>query len=126
MRTVPAFLILALLCGGSWAAPAGTASDEIEHLFVYLGKSRCEFARNGTWHSARRAAEHLRSKYDALLDKGLVITSAESFIDKVASRSNASGYPYLVRCGNDPAMESGAWFREALLRFRNAEARVDR
>ena len=59
-------------------------------------------------------------------DSILVITSAESFIDKVASRSNASGYPYLVRCGNDPAMESGAWFREALLRFRNAEARVDR
>ena len=120
MRTLPAFVFLALLCCGSWAAPTGTASDEIERLFAYLGKSRCEFARNGTWFTARRAAEHLRSKYDTLLEKGVAISSAESFIDKVASHSNVSGYPYLVRCGNDPAMESALWFREVLLRVRNA------
>ena len=119
MHTVPAFLLLALMCCGSWAAaPAETGTDEIEHLLMYLKNSHCELARNGTWYSARRAEEHLRSKYDALLKNGAAITTAESFIDQVASHSNVSGHPYLVRCDNDPAIESGSWFREALQRLR--------
>ena len=118
MRTVPAFLLFVLMCCGSWAAPAETGSDEIEHLLVYLKNSHCEFARNGTWYSARRGEEHLRSKYDALLKNGAAITTAESFIDQVASHSNVSGHPYMVRCGNDRAIESGSWFGEALQRLR--------
>ena len=118
MHTVPAFLLLALMCCSSWAAPAETGTDEIEHLLLHLKNSHCEFARNGTWYSARRGEAHLRSKYDALLKNGAAITTAESFIDQVASHSNVSGHPYLVRCGNDDAIESGSWFREALQRLR--------
>ena len=118
MRTVPAFLFLALMCCCSWAAPAETGTDEIGHLLAHLKNSRCEFDRNGTWYSATRAEEHLHSKYDALLKNGAAINTAESFIDQVASHSNVSGHPYRVRCGSDPAMESGAWFWQALQRLR--------
>ena len=122
MRTVPALLLLAMLSFGAWAQPTETASEEIEHLLAYLGGSHCEFARNGTWHSGGKAAEHLREKYEYLLKKGRVIT-AETFIDLVASRSSVSGDPYLVRCGNDPADATGPWFRAELERFR-AEKRL--
>jgi len=125
MRTVPVFLLLASLCCSAWGAPTSVASGEIEHLFAYLGKSGCEFARNGSWFSTKRAVEHLRSKYENLQKKGLVTTdesfTAESFIDQVASHSNVSGYPYLIKCGKGPAMEAGPWFREELLRFREAK-----
>lgn len=125
MRTVTAFLLLALACCGCCAAPAETGTDEIEQLLVHLKNSRCEFSRNGTWYSPRRAEEHLRSKYDALRKNGAAITTAESFIDQVASHSNVSGHPYLVRCGNDPAIDSGAWFREALQRLRTERPTPD-
>ena len=126
MRTMTVFLLLASLCCSAWGAPSKTASEEIEHLLAYLGKSGCEFARNGTWFSAKRAVEHLRSKYENLQKKGLAATddsfTAESFIDQVASHSNVSSDPYLIRCGNNnPAMETGPWFREELLRFREAK-----
>ena len=125
MRAVRVFLLLALQCCSAWGSPAKVADSEIRYLFTYLDKSGCEFARNGTWVSSKRAAEYLRSKYENLQKKGLVTTdesfTAESFINQVASHSNVSGDPYLIRCGDHPAMESGPWFREELMRYREAK-----
>jgi len=64
---------------------------------------------------------HINRKYEYLLKKGLV-PNTEAFIERAASESSASGKPYLVKCGNQPEVESAAWLREALAKFR-AESR---
>jgi len=118
MRVLQALLILALAQPMAWGAPSKADGEEIEHLISYLAASDCTFNRNGTWYSGQRAAEHLRTKYDYLLKKGLV-TTAETFIERAGSASSMSGKPYLVRCGDAAPVESRAWFLAELARFRN-------
>ncbi len=100
-------------------ALAQTASSEIDQLFKALETSGCQFNRNGSWHDARKASDHLHRKHDYLRKKGRV-TSAESFIDLAASRSSVSGKPYLVRCGKSTPVQSKAWFLGKLSEIRKA------
>lgn len=119
-------LLLALLAGfgapAALAAPTSDARAEIDQLFAFLGASSCEFNRNGSWYSAAQAVAHLRNKHDYLDKKGLAKT-AEQFIERGASRSSVSGKPYLVRCGDGIAVESGPWFTKALVRIREPNGR---
>lgn len=101
----------------SSAEPDEVARTEIAHLLKHLESSGCQFQRNGSWYAPARAASHLNQKYEYLLKKGLV-TSAESFIERAATESSASGKPYSVKCGAAAAVPSGAWLRTELLRFR--------
>jgi hypothetical protein len=52
------------------------------------------FIRNGTEHTAKDAAEHLRTKWNAA---GSEIATAEQFINEIASKSSLSDEPYRVR-----------------------------
>ena len=107
-------LIGVLASAASWAqAPSPAVAREIEQLFAALEGSNCAFQRNGTWHGPRKASDHLRRKYDFLLEKGAV-ASTEVFIELAASRSSMSGKPYLVRCGNTAPIPSGRWFNDRL------------
>ena len=101
------------------AEPPPTARREIALLFAHLEQSGCRFNRNGTWHSALEAREHLDRKYRYLADRGLADT-AEAFIDAGASRSSTSGRPYQVQCAGTPVQDSGPWFRQELARLRQA------
>jgi hypothetical protein len=96
------------------------AEKEIFHLLDYLGKSNCEFNRNGTWYSPQDAVQHVKRKYHWLLKKELVNT-AEQFIDRAASRSSMSGEPYLVKCGDSDPVKSSDWFTEELKKFRETD-----
>jgi hypothetical protein len=62
--------------------------------------------------------KHLNRKYEYLLKRDLV-TNTEAFIQHAGSESSASGKPYLVKCGNEPEVQSAAWFRQALEKFRS-------
>jgi hypothetical protein len=86
-------------------------------LLNYLETSGCRFQRNGSWYPPARAASHLNQKYEYMLKKGLV-TNAESFIERAASESSASGKPYSVKCGNAAAVPSAVWLQDELRRFR--------
>jgi hypothetical protein len=99
------------------AGPPPSVQIEIDHLFAYLVDSACRFNRNGTWYPAREARDHLKKKLDYLVRKGLLSTT-ESFIERAASKSSASGEPYLVECPGASAVQSGAWFTSELVRFR--------
>jgi hypothetical protein len=99
------------------ATPSGTTTSEISHLLSYLGSSSCEFYRNGTWHTAMEAREHLDMKNNYLMNRSL-IGSAEDFIDKAASASSISAEKYMVRCPPDEPIPSGEWLRSELARFR--------
>jgi len=117
-------VFVALLWPGmaSSQAPAGATAREIEQLFSVLEHSNCQFYRNGSWYSAKKASAHLRRKYDYLLKRGRV-ESTESFIDLAASKSSMSGKPYLVKCGNAAPTESKDWFTKKLLDARASRGR---
>lgn len=116
-------LVLLLTCvfvaeaGAAPLAPAARA--EIDALMSSLEGSKCEFYRNGAWHTGAEAKSHLLRKLKYLEDRGTV-GSAEQFIELAASKSSLSGEPYLVRCGGDAALRSGAWLRSELQVIRSS------
>jgi hypothetical protein len=115
-------LSIAMLALPVWSAlPDQVTRAEIAHLLQYLESSGCQFQRNGSWYASQRAASHLHQKYEYLLKKGLV-TNAESFIERAASESSASGKPYSVKCGDAAAVPSAVWLRDELQRFRKRTA----
>ena len=99
--------------------PPAPINKEIESLFSALESSGCEVQRNGSWYGAKRAAEHLRRKYDYLLKKRLVPTT-QAFIDRAGSVSSLTGRPYQVRCPGKDVVESKAWFQHQLDRLRKS------
>ncbi|WKB53611.1 DUF5329 domain-containing protein [Eleftheria terrae] len=115
-------LALAAPLAASADEPSAAVAAEVAGLLSHLGQSGCRFNRNGSWYSAAEAQEHLQKKYRYLQDRKLV-SSTESFIERAASRSSASGQPYLVQCGNAPPQESAAWLGQALNRRRSNAAR---
>lgn len=120
-RTVHGALLALLLAAPQLYAatlpPAARA--EIDVLLSRLAASGCEFKRNVSWHTAAEAQAHLRRKLDYLVDKGAV-ASTEQFIERAASRSSISGRAYLVRCGSQAPVASGAWLRAELQAMRSA------
>jgi hypothetical protein len=93
------------------------AQREVVQLLDFVGKSDCQFNRNGSWYQAGKAREHLQEKYDYLNRRGLVPT-AESFIELAASKSSMSGKAYQVRCGDKPAITSASWLTNELKHLR--------
>jgi hypothetical protein len=105
----------------AWSGPPQKQTQtEVTHLLTYLDRSGCEFFRNGTWHDAHQARDHLEMKYSYLLKKNLV-HSADDFIAGAATASSMSGQAYQVRCGDGAAVPSADWLRAELTRFRKAK-----
>lgn len=117
MRRMSIAVVLACCCGFAFSAIAADAAKEIDGLIGALGRSGCEFERNGSWYVAGKAQAHLRRKYEWLRKRDAVDT-AEQFIDRAASRSSISGKPYRVRCAGKPEVDSATWFRDVLRRLR--------
>jgi hypothetical protein len=102
------------------ATPPPTAVPEIDYLLQQVETSGCGFYRNGSWYDGPHAMAHLRMKYNYLVARNL-ISSAEDFIDKAASKSSMSGQPYKIRCDDGSVIESSQWLRKALERYRAAK-----
>jgi len=110
-----AFAVLA--CLASPLAMADGAAAEIEYLLTTMGQSDCTFIRNGEEHDAEDAEAHLRMKYR----RGKRYAStAEDFIENLASKSSMSRKPYLISCDGAEPGESGAWLRELLNEYRRS------
>jgi hypothetical protein len=107
-------LVLAPAAG---AEPPAMVQQEVSYLLAYIGKSGCEFNRNGTWNDATAAEAHAREKYDYLAAMGWIDTTKD-FIDKAASASSLSGQSYAIRCGDGTVVPSGRWLSEELSRYR--------
>ncbi len=114
---VGALVLLASLCLVSRADPPAAAASEIAYLFGFLERSGCEFNRNGHWYDAAAAKAHLQHKYDLVSGTG-TITTAETFIERVATKSSLSGQAYAVRCGSEESRPVDGWLREALAAHR--------
>ena len=76
------------------------AEKEIRSLIQWVAVSDCEFNRNGSFHSAEVAAEHLELKYS---QGKRYVDSAEAFIERLATKSSWTGETYWMICDDDPA-----------------------
>lgn len=112
-----AVILVCLMLAGSLPAAAldtgkgtVTTDTEVDYLLQFVADSDCIFVRNGRDHSAAEAADHLRLKYR----RGRrYVSTAEDFINRLASESSWTGRPYTVRCG-DSSESSSAWLHRAL------------
>lgn len=74
---------------------AESINYEINRLISSVGRNGCTFVRNGQRYRGRAARDLLRSKRE--LNEQLISTT-EEFIKKIASSSETTGKPYLIRC----------------------------
>ena len=105
--------MLLAVAGMTQGRAATPQEAEIEALISALSGSGCEFERNGRWHGAAKARDHLQRKYDWLRERDLAPT-AELFIERAATESSLSGRTYHVRCPGQAAVPSSQWFQERL------------
>ncbi|MBD9579689.1 DUF5329 domain-containing protein [Pseudomonas sp. BGr12] len=109
---------LLLISMGAQAAVDAKAQQEITQLLDFVEHSGCQFIRNGSEYPAAEARAHLQKKLDYLENKGMV-SNAEDFIERAATKSSMSGQRYQVDC---PAgkQDSSAWLNDELKRLRQA------
>jgi hypothetical protein len=114
MRIPYALLLSALLLPA--AVRADTTEAEVEYLITSVGESGCTFIRNGSRHDAEDAASHMRLKYR----RGKrYATTAELFIERLASKSSMSGELYFIECEGEEPVSSGEWLSARLEDYRS-------
>ena len=107
------FLVSALLAFPATAtAVAPEEQTRIDALLDAVGRqSDLVFIRNGSEHTAEEAVSHLKRK---LRSAGSRISTAEEFIDHLATSSSFSDKPYMVRQPGHPAEPAGPFFHRLL------------
>ncbi|MEQ8952760.1 MAG: DUF5329 family protein [Gammaproteobacteria bacterium] len=125
MKTIspflPRWLVAAatVLLLGLPALPASAQSPametEIDYLIEQVGRDRCNFIRNDRPMLGREAREHLQSKRER---NAALFSSTEEFIEKIASRSETTGQPYLIRCARRFQLSSEEWMTMLLEHYR--------
>ena len=110
-------ILLCLVC-----APAAFADEtmdrEIDYLLETVANSNCVFVRNGSEHGPEAAKDHLSLKRR----RGKrYFSSAEEFIDRLASSSSWSGKPYYIRCDDGEQQLASSWFYDILAEYRSAQ-----
>ena len=112
---VIAFLLFAFPSPAPASESGSLEAEKIRYLIFSVETLQgATFIRNGTEHSPRDAAEHLRMK---LKKAGKRVQTAEDFIRLCASRSFLSGKPYLIKYDNGTVIQTEAFLREKLKAF---------
>jgi len=107
-------LLLAARIGVARESISPEEMARIDHLCDMVARSKgMHFVRNGTAYSSDDAATFLREKLKAMGDE---VTTAEEFIDKIATKSSMSGKPYSVRFADGREMPSADFLRAELVR----------
>lgn len=89
-----------------------TEREKIELLIVAVEQLRdATFIRNGTAYPASRAAAHLRTKLQKADNR---VTTAQDFINGIASSSYFSGNPYYIKFRDGRQVTSKSFFQEKL------------
>lgn len=122
-RLLAASLLAAISLGAAAAPTPPAVRAEIDALMAKMSASNCQFERNGSWHSAADAREHLLRKLEYIEKRRETLASAEQFIDVAASKSSFSGKPYRVKCAGAEALHSREWLNRELKALRAAGKR---
>jgi len=111
-------LILGLLFGSLslFADEKANLQQTIDHLIATVENSKCTFIRNGSEHTPKEAAEHMRKKYDYYKKE---IKTPSDFINKCASKSELSGKPYMIKLPDGKTVKCRDWMDEELKRYRS-------
>jgi hypothetical protein len=93
-------------------------NSEIDYILNAVATSDCVFIRNGKEHEPRAAKDHLNLKRR----RGKrYFSSADEFIENLASSSSWSGKPYFIRCADEERQPASEWFTEVLAEYRNTQ-----
>jgi hypothetical protein len=101
-------------------APDGKSEPEkIEKLLAALESlDNAKFIRNEKEYSIAETVDHLRIKWKAADDE---VTTAEQFIEHVASKSSVSGKPYVIRLDEKTVVPAGVYLRARLREIEKAK-----
>jgi len=112
-----------LLIRAAWAGDAMPAAerDRVERLISYVeSHTDVAFVRNGTAYDSKDAATFLREKMNAMGDR---VTTAQQFIEQIATRSSMSGEPYMIRHPDGRTEHSAKFLGDELKRMNAATSR---
>ncbi len=111
---------LALAAGTAGAAERSPETQaEIDYLLDRVASSGYVFIRNGDEHDSAEAADHMRRKYEHFDDE---IDTAETFIEKSATRSLLTRRAYEVRFPDGSQAETAEWLLGELAAYRDSRA----
>lgn len=88
-----------------------TEKERIEMLLQAVEKSGLVFVRNGSEHDSKKAASHLADKWKRAADQ---VTTAEQFIEQIASRSSTTGRTYEMKLEDGSVVPAADWLQERL------------
>ncbi len=110
--------LIAFLFAASAALAEDNTEQEIDYLLNTVASSDCVFIRNGKEHGPEAARDHLNLKRR----RGKrYYTTADEYVEKLASSSSWSGKPYFIRCGDSEREPAGEWFMAVLLEYRSKQ-----
>ena len=84
-------------------------TKEIEALLKKIESSDIIFIRNGVEHTAKEAADHLRSKWEQTNGK---IKTKKDFIEQLATKSSLTGELYLVQLKDGSKIKAADWLNK--------------
>jgi Family of unknown function (DUF5329) len=112
------WFVLAALIFGAQAAVAVVSAAEmarIERLIQFVeAQQDTQFIRNGTSYSCNDAARFMRGKFEMM---GEHVTTAQQFIDQIASKSSTTGQPYFIRFADGKTMPVSKFLGDELKRM---------
>ena len=108
--------LLTFMCLGlCQAAPPPAEQALIDRLIDgMVNQQDAKFLRNGTAYSGADAARFLRGKLDSM---GAKVSTADQFIEQIATRSSSTGVPYTIRFVDGRQMPAGQFLKQELLRL---------
>ena len=115
LRSIVPALLTFMCLGLCHAAPPPAEQVLIDRLIDGLANQQdAKFLRNGTAYSGADAARFLRGKLDSL---GLKVSTADQFIEQMATRSSSTGVPHTIRFADGRQMPAGQFLKQELLRL---------
>lgn len=111
LRIILRFALVITTIASLSAAPSAREKQRIDALIAAVEKSGLIFIRNGSEHSAADAASHMRLKFN---NAGNRISTAEQFIDYLASKSSITGSPYFLKFPDGRTEKAGIWLHRKL------------
>ena len=97
--------------------PPAAEQQKIEALIKHIGDLKdAKFVRNGSTYETATAVRFLRGKWNA---NKAGVNSARDFIDNVATKSETSGKPYLLRFSDGKEIHSREFLLAELEKIEN-------
>ena len=105
-----------LLCFAAPAFAAGLAEQQkIVALLDAVSNSDITFISDGEEHTREYAREYFVEELINAMD----VKTADDFISKIASNSNHTGKPYMIKLKNGTQVESAKWLHAKLKEIEN-------